>query len=198
MPSLTTTIYKQSGLTLIEVLVTLTITTIGLLGLSTLQTQANRSTMDTGNRSQAVWMIEDLTNRIRANEDALANYHTDGVYECEGTPAPVCGDYNTGAGRVLANATCTSAEQAAWDIWEIACGIPVAVAGSDFTKGSAADFIANPELTIEVDAAARSAAVTLSWDVRTSGTDVDGNRVYRAESGDISEARDQVTTVIYP
>ncbi|MCA6063192.1 type IV pilus modification protein PilV [Thalassolituus marinus] len=191
-------VIQQKGLTLIEVLVTLTITIIGLLGLSTLQTQANRSTLDSGNRSQAVWIIEDLTNRIRANDDALASYDTGGVFQCGTMPTTSCSDYNNGTARVAAAATCTPAEQANWDLWEVACGLPANVASSDFTKGSATDFIANPMLSVEVDVAERRATVVLSWDVRTSGIDADGNQIYNTIAGGVSNARNQISTVIYP
>jgi type IV pilus assembly protein PilV len=40
------------GLSLIEVLVTITITSIGLMGLVSLQMQAVRATTDSGNHSQ--------------------------------------------------------------------------------------------------------------------------------------------------
>ena len=68
----------HQGFSMVEVLVTLAITIIGLVGLASLQLQASRSASDTGNRSQAVWIIEDLTNRIRANTGGLENYDTGG------------------------------------------------------------------------------------------------------------------------
>ena len=47
-------ISRQYGIGLIEVLVTVVITTIGLLGLSAMQMQSIRSVSDTGNRTHAI------------------------------------------------------------------------------------------------------------------------------------------------
>ena len=60
---------KQSGITLIEVLVTLLITTVGLLGVAALQLSALKTTSDSAQRSQVVWLMQDLIERMRANPD---------------------------------------------------------------------------------------------------------------------------------
>ena len=56
----------SSAFTLVEVMVTLAVTTIGLVGLSAMMIEAGRTVQDSGNRSQAIWIVEDLTNRIIA------------------------------------------------------------------------------------------------------------------------------------
>lgn len=196
------TLTKQRGVNLIEVMVTIAITSIGLLGLGSLQLQANRTTADAGNRSQAVWMLEDLTNRIRANVVAVDDYDTNGVYQCPSSrPAPVCSPFHNGTTRVNANLTCTNAQLATADLWEVACRSTTVVAGSEFTRASAADFIANPELIVAV-AANNAVTLTLSWDVRTSGTDADGNAVYMVDQGrgqsSITTRRASITTEFQP
>jgi len=58
--------YKmQAGINLVEVMVALIITTTGLLGLSTLQLKSMRAAEDAGQRSHAIWMTNDLVNRMR-------------------------------------------------------------------------------------------------------------------------------------
>ncbi|MDK2778732.1 MAG: type IV pilus modification protein PilV [Pseudomonadota bacterium] len=188
----------HQGFSMVEVLVTLAITIIGLVGLASLQLQASRSASDTGNRSQAVWIIEDLTNRIRANTGGLENYDTGGsAYSCGTTPSKVCSAYHDGSSRRTANTSCTTADQAESDIWEMACGYGAEVSGSATTRSSAADFIANPELTIDVDTVTRQVTIDLSWDVRSSGQDSEGNSVYSGQA-EVKTARAEIQTVIYP
>lgn len=188
---------KNHGFSMLEVLVTLAITVVGLLGLGTLQLQANRSTQDTGNRSQAVWMIEDLTNRVRANADAFAEYDSGGVVDCGSKPVKICTSYNSGSAYVESS-DCLPKEVAISDLWEVACGFSPDSGNGGPTRSSPADFIANPKLIVSTDTAARSISVTLSWDVRTSGTDSNGKTVYMADSKNIQTARAQLTTVFYP
>jgi type IV pilus assembly protein PilV len=106
------------GLTLIEVLVTVVITSIGLMGLVSLQMQAMRATTDSGSRSQAVWVWNDIINRIHANEVASASYI--GAVGCGAAPVTVCSSYHNGTG-VINPANCTGGQLADWDRYEVAC-----------------------------------------------------------------------------
>lgn len=118
-------INKQRGLNLVEVLVTLTITSIGLMGLVSLQMQSIKATQDTGNRAHAIWLHNDLANRIRANATGIENYVTDGV-ACPGNAAVTCTNYSTGSSQVTALAApgCNAEQMALWDLQEVACGTP--------------------------------------------------------------------------
>lgn len=188
----------QRGVNLVEVLVTIAITSIGLLGLNALQLQANRSTQDSGNRSQAVWMLEDMANRIRANNIALPAYDTGGnPVSCANAPSSVCASYHTGNARVNANAACNNNDLAQWDLWEVACGVGANVNSSAVTRSHSVDFIANPELTVDVNAA-NQVTLTLSWDVRSGGVDSDNNTVYASGSANIDARRAILTSVIQP
>lgn len=193
-----TPLKHQAGINLVEVLVTVVITSIGLLGLSSLQLQANRSTFDSGNRSQALWILEDLTNRIRANAVALDDYDTgNAAVQCNALPAKMCMSYHSGSNRVSSNSTCTNAELAHFDLWEVACGLNSNVAGSVTTRASAAHFIANPTLSVQVNND-RSVSLTLEWDTRTVGTDAAGNTIYSNKSGNIQAMRSSLTSVMQP
>jgi type IV pilus assembly protein PilV len=118
-PSLTK---KSSGLTLIEILVTMIITSIGLMGLLSLQMQAMKATQDAGNQSQAIWIFNDLINRIRVNEGSSLSY-AGGLVDCAAAPAAVCSNYFNGA-ATTPSAICTGPQLATWDLFEIACGAP--------------------------------------------------------------------------
>jgi len=175
-----------SAFTLIEVLVTLAITTIGLVGLSAMLIEANRMSQDSGNRSQAVWMVEDLTNRIRANREEFMSYDTGGSpVDCAATPATNCAAYFDGSSQVAA-AACSNQELAEYDLWDVACNRTTTISGSDVVRNGATSFIANPELivTIALSDITRQEiiTITLSWDSRTGGTDKNGNRIYISDS----------------
>lgn len=62
---------SQSGFGLIEVLVSVLILAIGLLGLAGLQTQSLKFNNDAFFRSQATLLAMDLADRMRANRDVI-------------------------------------------------------------------------------------------------------------------------------
>lgn len=64
----------QQGATLIEVLVTVIVTVIGLLGAVALQTRAYATESESYQRAQAAVLLEDMANRIRANKLEAAAY----------------------------------------------------------------------------------------------------------------------------
>jgi type IV pilus assembly protein PilV len=131
----------NKGLSLIEVLVTVVITSIGLMGLVSLQMQAVRATTDSGNRSQAVWVWNDIINRIHANEVASASYIDANPVACA-APAAVCSSYHNGTG-VINPTNCTGDEQADWDRYEVACQLrPIPFIGD------ASRYLPNAQLTI--------------------------------------------------
>ena len=75
--------HKGSGFTLIEVLVTLLIIAIGLLGLAGLQLASLQSQLEAYQRAQAVMLAEEMANRIRSNAPAARatpNEYLEGTY----------------------------------------------------------------------------------------------------------------------
>lgn len=117
---------KQSGVSLIEVLVTLVILAIGLLGIAGMQVMSVKNTQVAAQRSIATQQAYDIAERIRANlAGAIA-----GDYDAlgAGMPAPpVCAP------------TCTPAEQAIADhrAWNLANG-QVLPAGTGTVAGTLA------------------------------------------------------------
>ncbi len=67
---------RQRGFTLLEVLITMVILAFGLLGLVNLQGKLHLTESEAYQRAQAVVLLQDMGNRIRANYSQAANYVT--------------------------------------------------------------------------------------------------------------------------
>ena len=94
----------QAGFTLIEVLVTLLVLAIGLMGLAGLQAKMLNAQLESYQRSQAVMLAEDMANRLRANVSAArdAEYVSATVYGINN----VLGDTDCDAGSVVDKDLC--------------------------------------------------------------------------------------------
>src|SRR5215831_5374790 len=66
----------QRGTSMIEILVTIVITSIGLLGLAGLQSRMQISEVESYQRSQALILLSDMASRLDANHRVAANYVT--------------------------------------------------------------------------------------------------------------------------
>lgn len=89
---------RCSGFTLLEVLVALVVLSIGLLGLSGLQTTGLRNNHSAFLRSQATLVTTDIIDRMRANRDAAFNGDYDIGYG--GTPTHISCSVNCSALQV--------------------------------------------------------------------------------------------------
>ncbi|HWR76295.1 MAG TPA: type IV pilus modification protein PilV [Thiobacillus sp.] len=124
---------KQSGFTLLEVLVAMLVLSIGLLGLAGLMASSMRNNLSASHRTQATWMAYDIIDRMRANRaGALA------------------GSYATAMGTAAACATAVPTgtvpvqDIAAWKN-QLACALPAG-------NGS-----------IAVNAGTRAATIMIQW-----------------------------------
>lgn len=172
---------RTTGLSLIEVLVTITITSIGLMGLVSLQMQAVRATNDSGNRSQAVWVFNDIINRIHANEAFSDEYVSAGVISCTAVTT-ICSRYHKGgSGGPVEPANCTGEQQAAWDKYEVACPLRPGSLIGDANK-----YLPDVELSIACVAAGCGPGdplrITLEWRARVNDEEITG-AVRDADSG---------------
>lgn len=70
---------RQRGAVLIEVMVSILICAFGLLGFVALQARASTSEFEAYQRSQALVLLEDMTNRLNANRAVADSYVTDGL-----------------------------------------------------------------------------------------------------------------------
>lgn len=67
---------RQSGFTLLEILISLVIIAIGLLGVAALHSRTQQANLESYQRIQAMIMVEDLVNRLKANPHAASCYLT--------------------------------------------------------------------------------------------------------------------------
>ncbi|MES2636728.1 MAG: type IV pilus modification protein PilV [Pseudomonadota bacterium] len=68
--------YNQRGTSMLEVLITIAILAVGLLGLAGLQSRLQVSEMESYQRSQALILLNDMASRITTNRTDAANYVT--------------------------------------------------------------------------------------------------------------------------
>lgn len=103
---------RQRGITLIESLIAMIIAALGILGVVGVQMRTLTDTSTTIRRAQAIRLIEDFSERLKVNPNALTilDSYVSAFGATPTTPTKTC---NTAPG-------CTNAEQAAYDlaIWK--------------------------------------------------------------------------------
>ncbi len=112
--------HKQSGFSLIEVMIAALILSIGILGVAGLQIIGMKSTHQSFMKQQAVSVMQSLTERMHSNKQGViaGNYNIDSsTFDCG--VLPDCND---------SSSNCTIAEIATVDLHNIICG---------YKKGSA-------------------------------------------------------------
>ena len=137
---------SQRGFTLIEILVTVFILAIGLLGLAGLILEGMRNNQGAYLRTQASILAYDMADRMRANKPRAADYadfSTDGA----STTLPACASDAAG---------CTPAGQAQVDMVEWTRQI----------QGAGSDVVLLPGGvgTIDFDSANSVYTITVTWD----------------------------------
>lgn len=102
----------QRGVSLIEVLVTILILSIGLLGIAGLQSRLQMSEMEAYQRSQALLLLNDMANRIATNRNNVADYET-GSSAPLGSGATSCDAASTARADVDLSEWCNALQGAA-------------------------------------------------------------------------------------
>jgi type IV pilus assembly protein PilV len=103
---------NQNGVSLIEVLVTLIIISVALLGTASLQVMSKQSNFQAVQRVSAAQLVNDLMQRMRNNREGLDNYLPDddlGVGSLGTAPAVDC---------AADAADCTTIQLADYDLWQ--------------------------------------------------------------------------------
>jgi type IV pilus assembly protein PilV len=105
-------LHKQSGVSLIEVLVTLVLISIALLGSASLQVLSKRANSEAAQRTVAAQLANDLLARMRGNSGVLDSYLPDatlGGATLGAEPAMDCADDAV---------SCASEDVAAYELWQ--------------------------------------------------------------------------------
>lgn len=130
MVKLTRTHQRQPGFTLVEVLITIVVVSIGLLGVAGLQISGLRANMGSEARSKATILANDIVERMRTNPlGVAANQYANinsASFDCTTPPASFCSNNGGGVSVVTGTVGCTPANMAAFDAWVWTCGMPVA------------------------------------------------------------------------
>jgi type IV pilus assembly protein PilV len=102
---------REQGLTMFEILITIVVVSIGLLGLAGLQFTGLRAANSAQQHSQAILLAQDIKERIRANPGAALspNFAYNNVsLNSSSSPSPV---------NCVAN-LCTPAQMAGYDVYQ--------------------------------------------------------------------------------
>jgi type IV pilus assembly protein PilV len=132
---------SQSGFTLIEVLVAVALTAIGLLGLASLQMTSIGGTRAGSERTQAAMLALDIGDRMRHNIDAAR----DGEYDLDAGAIPDAASCRSDG------ADCSTADLAAADLSEWRALVGASITGGDASVATSA----NGNVT--------NVTVTISW-----------------------------------
>jgi type IV pilus assembly protein PilV len=76
-----------TGFTLLEVLITLIILAIGMLGLANLQSKIHVTEVESYQRAHAVLLLQDMVDRINSNRDKAGDYVTGSPLGVQGDPS---------------------------------------------------------------------------------------------------------------
>lgn len=118
---------RQHGATLVEVLVSILLMSVGLVSMAAMQVNAVQFSKTSEMRSLANLLANDIADRMRANQPSAAKYNTTGTTYAEVKPssgrleaaAPTsCVKSDTGG--LIGDATCDETQMAAYDrdAWE--------------------------------------------------------------------------------
>lgn len=165
LKSQTRGITQQAGSTLIEVLIAFFVFAIGLQGVLILQYQSIKDNFDSAQRSQGVWLAEELINRVRANTAGreAGDYDFSTTDIACGSAPPSCADDTPSATA----SACTSSDMASYDKWSAICDlgrdlidleVTLSCVGADSDPGD--PFLCSPgtDFTLEVSWQSKSVA----------------------------------------
>lgn len=151
--------HKQSGVSLIEVLISLLLFGISVMGYSALQTRSMQESLDGQQRSIALWRAHGLVDRITVNNSdaALTRYSTaiNSFDGCADNPPANCAEIGGDAD------TCSAQDLASYDVWSAFCGVDGGADSQliDFTSGLACDAICatGVDMTLTINWISKSA-----------------------------------------
>lgn len=159
---------RQQGVGLLEVMITVIVISVGLIGMAGLQVATKRAGFQAAQRTLALTLANDMMQRLTLNPSSLAAYDTGANPLGGGTIASA----PTKCLGVAAAASCTAAQLAAWDRWEWEQRIDgVSTLNKDASNASAGGLVA-PQGCIVVNG--RQVRVLINWRGLVAATDPAG------------------------
>lgn len=104
---------QQRGASLIEVIVSVFIFAVGVLGFASLQSRSIQATFDNTQRDQVVWLSQSLVDRVRVNKPGATTY----ADELTDFDLADCAN----PGNMCDAGTCTATQMATYDVWDLYC-----------------------------------------------------------------------------
>jgi len=98
---------RQTGISLIEILVAVFVVSIGLLGVARMEILAKQSNADAIERTSATQLARDMIEKMRANPKQLALY-----------VGKTLGNNNASFTKNCDQVDCTAADLASWDLYQ--------------------------------------------------------------------------------
>jgi type IV pilus assembly protein PilV len=167
-------LHRQVGLSLIEVLVATVVLSTGLLGLAGLQIAGMKTTHNSYQMQQATWLVQTLLENIRANRGAALAGKYD-VTDCASTGANAV-NYKTQTAPACTSGKCTPENLAKDDLFSICSGASASIRNT-LINGVLAVACSDPPATGTPPVnPPPSCTVNLQWDERnaTKQKDFDG------------------------
>lgn len=150
-------IKQQAGITLIEVLVSMAVLSIGLLGAAGLMITSMRNISEQGNNAVAMNFAREIAERLMSNSpQALLQVNNPYIFDSR------TGTWPTLSVNCVAN-MCTEAQRAAWDVGEIVDRVTnLSAVGTAATSGRSA--LANVAVRICFDSLTAGGGGAYDWD----------------------------------
>lgn len=163
--------YSQRGVTLIEAAVAILVFSVGILGMSQIQSYTHAQILDQKQRNTAIWKAQELIERIKANNatadiTSYINAISDSAL-CDNEPIVRCSERYADGGSLAAQ-TCSTTQLALYDSWEVICS------GNESIANRLSNYTVNLACTVtpgSVCAAQEDLVLTVVWDSNLAVTD---------------------------
>lgn len=156
---------RQTGFSMIEVLITVFVVAIGMLGIAALQFMSKRSNFEAVQRTTATLLANDIIERMRANPGQLPDYAGD----ASNPITPLGGPTATRVrGTDCSTTACTPFDLSQYDLWEWETELN-GLSAQDDASGNATGGLVAPTACITTTVAAGMAdssgmyTVAIAW-----------------------------------
>lgn len=155
---------SQRGFTMLEIMITLVVFAIGMLGMAGMQIIAKKNNFEAAQRTAATSLAYDIIERMRANPTQLVEYAGDST-----TPPAALGGASLGSSAPTPNcasASCTPFQLSQYDLWEWEQGLDGA---AELSNGESAGGLSLPTACISTTVASGATdrsglyAVAIVW-----------------------------------